>query len=115
MTREGDIYSRTAKDESLWDQDVGFASKISGGNVVPHFVVKSKNENKYKELFINYVTQRGKGGAKYVHYDLIKIVSKAVFLALQRGRVEFGLKLCYLIYEWPLGGENFVFGLGMIF
>ena len=67
MTREGDIYSRTAKDESLWDQDVGFASKISGGNVVPHFVVKSKNKNKYKGLFINYVTQRGKGGAKYMH------------------------------------------------
>ena len=69
MTREGDIYSRTSKDESLWDQYVGFASKISGRNVVPHFVVKPKNKNKYRGLFVNYLTQKGKGGPKYLNYD----------------------------------------------
>ena len=36
-------------------------------------------------------------------YNKIKIVIKVVILKLQRGkRVEFVLKLCYVIYEWPL-------------
>ena len=38
-----------------------------------------------------------------MRHNLIQIVSKVVFLALWRGRgVEFGLKLCNVIYEWPL-------------
>ena len=56
-------------------------------------------------MFINYVTQRGEGGGKFLCYDLIKIVSKVVFLALRSGEgggVEFGPNLCNVIYEWPL-------------
>ena len=37
-------------------------------------------------------------------YGLIQVVSKVLFLVLRSGGggVEFGLKLCYVIYEWPL-------------
>ena len=38
-----------------------------------------------KGLFISYVTQRGEGGRKFLCYNMIKIISKVVFLALRGG------------------------------